>query len=61
LLGDYTITRKFRGKLLKIKVINNFREGKVSITLNGKRLDGKLIPLNSMLVNEINEVLVELN
>jgi cellobiose phosphorylase len=60
-LGDYTITRKFRGKLLKIKVINNFRKGEVSIKLNGKLIAGNIICLNQMIENEVNKVLVELN
>ena len=60
-LGDYTINRKFRGKLLKIKVINNFSKGDVSIILNGKLIAGNIIPLNQMITNEVNEVLVELN
>ncbi|MGB4414746.1 MAG: glycosyl transferase [Paludibacter sp.] len=58
LLGDYTITRKFRGKLLKISVVNNYSTGGVSITLNRQPVKGNVIPLE--LLNEINEVLVEL-
>jgi len=58
LLGDYTITRKFRGKLLKISVVNNYSTGGVSITLNRQPVKGNVIPLESL--NEINEVLVEL-
>lgn len=58
-VGNFTISRKFRGKLLKINVINNFAIGTVSITLNGAKLDGKMIPLS--LMKDVNEVAVELN
>jgi len=58
-LGNFAINRIFRDKKLEIKVINQFETGKVAITLNGKPLQGNLIPLELMLEN--NQVIVELN
>jgi cellobiose phosphorylase len=58
-LGNFAINRIFRDKKLEIKVINEFKTGKVRITLNGKPLQGNLIPLELMLEN--NKVIVELN
>jgi len=62
-VGDFIINRKFRGMILKIRVINNYSKGNVSISIsiNGKMIDGNMIPIGLMVVDEINEVLVELN
>jgi len=59
MLGNFAINRIFRDKKLEIKIINEFKTGKVRITLNGKPLQGNLIPLELMLEN--NQVIVELN
>lgn len=58
-VGDFTITRKFRGKTLNIKVVNNFSKGDVSLSINGSAVGGKLVPL--ALLKEVNEIVVELN
>ena len=58
-LGNFAINRIFRDKKLEIKIINEFKTGKVRITLNGKPLQGNLIPLELMQDN--NQVIVELN
>lgn len=58
-VGDYFIQRKFRNKLLNIKVVNNFSSGKTKITLNGEKLNSNLILLEKL--NSVNEILVELN
>jgi cellobiose phosphorylase len=58
-LGNFAVNRIFRDKKLEIKVINEFKTGKVAITLNGKPLQGNLIPLE--LMQENNQVIVELN
>lgn len=58
-VGDYFIQRKFRNKLLNIKVVNNFSSGKTKITLNGEKLNSNLILLEKL--TSVNEILVELN
>jgi cellobiose phosphorylase len=58
-VGNYTVQRKFRNKLLTINVVNNFSTGSVSIRMNGTKLDSNYIPLD-MLIAE-NDILVELN
>jgi cellobiose phosphorylase len=58
-LGNFAVNRIFRDKKLEIKIINQFKTGKVRITLNGKPLQGNLIPLELMQDN--NQVIVELN
>jgi len=58
-VGNFQINRIFRGKKIQIKVINQFKTGKVKLTLNGNPLKGNLIPLELMVEN--NEVMVELN
>lgn len=58
-VGDFIIRRKFRGKLLTIKIVNNFGKGDVDIILNGKTLPTAIIPLE--LLSDKNEVIVHLN
>lgn len=58
-VGNYSIQRKFRSKVLNIKVTNNFTKGDVSVTLNGVKLPTAFLPL--ALLDEVNNVLVELN
>jgi cellobiose phosphorylase len=58
-LGNFAINRIFRDKKLEIKIINEFKTGKMRITLNGKPLHGNLKPHELMLEN--NKVIVELN
>lgn len=58
-LGDFTVIRRFRGKLLKILVANQFENGTVSVTLNGIPQVSNLIKNNDM--KEENEVRVYVN
>jgi N,N'-diacetylchitobiose phosphorylase len=55
---EFKITRRFRKKNLSIMIKNagNVQKGVKSITINGKEIDGNLIPLD--LMRENNEVLV---
>ncbi|MBQ9538874.1 MAG: N,N'-diacetylchitobiose phosphorylase [Treponema sp.] len=52
----FTVTRRFRGKTLHITVQNpgHVCAGIKSLTLNGKKLDGNVIPVSDL--NESNEV-----
>ena len=45
-LSALTITRKFRGSTYNIRVINRAgdEKGKLTLTVNGEKLDGCLIP-----------------
>jgi cellobiose phosphorylase len=57
---EFTATRRFRGKMLAIKVTNpaGVQKGVKKITLNGRPLEGNLIPASKM--KKQNDVLVEM-
>ncbi len=57
---QFAVRRRFRSKTLNIKVLNpsGVQKGVKSITLNGKQIDGNLIPVSKM--KKQNEVLVEM-
>ncbi len=56
----FAVTRRFRNKTLNIKVVNpaGVQKGVKKITLNGKAIEGNLIPVSKM--KNKNEVLVEM-
>jgi cellobiose phosphorylase len=56
----FTATRRFRNKMLNIKVINlnGVQKGVKKITLNGQLIEGNLIPVSKM--QKENEVVVEM-
>ena len=57
---EFTATRRFRGKMLAIKVTNpaGVQKGVKKITLNGRPLEGNLIPASKL--KKQNDVLVEM-
>ncbi len=57
---EFSVTRKFRGKTLNIKVRNpdGVQKGVKKLTINRADIDGNLIPVDKM--NETNEVVVEM-
>jgi cellobiose phosphorylase len=52
------LIRKFRNKTFRIQVLNPSKvtHGVKEMTLNGKKIEGKMVPLS--LANEVNEVRV---
>ncbi|MBR4350565.1 MAG: hypothetical protein IKP99_07560, partial [Bacteroidales bacterium] len=54
----FTATRKFRGKIANITVKNpkKVEKGVVSITLNGKAVEGNVVPFDKM--KKENEIVV---
>ncbi|MFW6226588.1 MAG: GH36-type glycosyl hydrolase domain-containing protein, partial [Bacteroidota bacterium] len=58
-LGDFTVTRRFRGKRIRIIVTNRFASGKVSLIVNGVPQASNLIKSNDM--KKENEVRVYVN
>lgn len=57
-VGDFTITRKFRGKTIKIEVNNQFKTGEVSLTHNGHKVEGNMI--KTQYLKDENTVVVHL-
>ena len=57
---EFTATRRFRNKMLNIKVTNpnGVQKGVKKITLNGQTIEGNLIPVSKM--QKENEVVVEM-
>jgi N,N'-diacetylchitobiose phosphorylase len=57
---EIKITRRFRKKNLNITIINSrgIQKGVKKITINGKEIEGNLIPLTQIMDN--NEVLVHM-
>ena len=57
---EFTVTRRFRNKTINIEVVNRagVQKGVKKITLNGKPLEGNLIPVTKL--KQENEVLVEM-
>jgi cellobiose phosphorylase len=55
---EFSVTRRFRGRTLRIKVTNpsGIQKGVREITLNGRSIEGNLIPVSQM--RKTNEVLV---
>lgn len=58
-VGDFSIQRKFRGKLLKMDFRNNYNKGEVSITLNGMKLKTAYVPLDQL--EDTNSLIIEIN
>jgi cellobiose phosphorylase len=56
----FTVARRFRGKSLKIRVVNpeGVQKGVKRVTLNGKVLENSLLPADKL--KELNEVVVEM-
>jgi cellobiose phosphorylase len=56
----FSAERKFRGKLLKIEVVNKSGscQGVKKVTVNGKAIEGNLIPLSAM--TDVTEIAVEM-
>jgi cellobiose phosphorylase len=54
----FTATRRFRGKVVNIKVENpnKVEKGVKSMTLNGESIDGNVVPFAKM--KDVNEVVV---
>jgi N,N'-diacetylchitobiose phosphorylase len=57
---EFTVTRRFRNRTLRIRVTNpnGVQKGVKRVTLNGRPVDGNLIPVSKMKTQ--NEVLVEM-
>jgi len=55
---QFTVNRRFRGKMVNIKVENPDRveKGVVRVTLNGEIIDGNILPFSKM--KEVNEAVV---
>lgn len=58
-VGDFSIQRKFRGKLLKMDFRNNYSKGEVTITLNGMKLKTAYVPLDQL--EDTNSLIIEIN
>lgn len=56
----FSAERKFRGKLLKIEVVNKSGvcKGVKKMTVNGKAIEGNLVPLSAM--TAVTEIAVEM-
>jgi N,N'-diacetylchitobiose phosphorylase len=57
---EFAVTRRFRNKMLNIKVVNpnGVQKGVKKITLNGQTIEGNLIPVSKM--QKENDVVVEM-
>jgi len=57
---EFAVTRRFRNKMLNIKVVNpnGVQKGVKRITLNGQAIEGNLIPVSKM--QKENDVVVEM-
>ena len=57
---EYTFTKVFRGKTLNVTVKNpnGSQHGVKAVTVNGEKLDGKLILAE--ILKDVNEVVIEL-
>ena len=57
---DIKITRRFRGKILHISIKNPGKKekGVISLTINGKQLEGNFIPVS--LIGDVNNIVAEM-